>query len=108
MNRWFGKIGFADTVETAPSVWSEVITERSYYGDILRNGRRLQSDQQVNSNVTITNQISIVADAYINDHFYNMRWIEFMGAKWKVSEVDASQPPRLVLTLGELWNENET
>lgn len=108
MNRWYGKVGFAETVETAPSIWSDVITEHPYYGDVLRNNRRLQDNQQINSDITVSNQISILADAYANDHFYNIRWIEFMGSKWKVSEVDASQAPRLILTLGELWNEDET
>jgi hypothetical protein len=33
-----------------------------------------------------------------------MRYVEFMGAKWKVSSVDATKRPRLVLTLGGLYN----
>ena len=108
MNRWYGKIGFAEQVETAQSVWTEKITERTYRGDILRNTRRLQDSQQINSNISISNQISVVGDSYIRDHFVDMRWVEFMGAKWKTTEVDASQAPRLIITLGELWNEDET
>ena len=104
MNRWCGKIGFAEQVQTAQSVWTEKITERTYRGDILRNTRRLQDSQEkISYNISISNQISVVAD-----HFVNMRWIEFMGAKWKATEVDASQAPRLIITLGELWNEDET
>ena len=64
--------------------------------------------QQINDNISISNQISVVADAYIRDNFINMRWIEFMGAKWKATQVDASQVPRLIITLGDLWNEDET
>ena len=102
MNRWCGKIGFAEQVEIAHSVWTEKITERTYRGDVLRNTRRLMDSQQINDNISISNQISVVADAYIHDHFINMRWIEFMGAKWKATQVDASQSPRLIITLGEL------
>ena len=69
MNRWCGKIGFAEQVESAPSVWTEEITERIYRGDVLRNTRRLQDLQQINNNISISNQISIVGDAYIRDHF---------------------------------------
>ena len=94
MNRWCGKIGFAEQVETSQSVWTEEITERTYRGDILRNTRRLQNSQQINDDISISNQISVIGDAYMRDHFINMRWIEFMGAKWKAAEVDASQPPR--------------
>ena len=108
MNRWYGKIGFAEQVETSQSVWTEEITERTYRGDILRNMRRLQDSQQINDDISISNQISVICDAYMRDHFINMRWIEFMGAKWKATEVDASQSPRLIITLGSLWNEDET
>ena len=108
MNRWYGKIGFAEQVEVAQSVWTEQITERIYRGDILRNTRRLQDSQQINSNISISNQISVIGDAYIRDHFVDMRWVEFMGAKWKATEVDASQSPRLIITLGERGNEDET
>lgn len=109
MNRWYGKIGFAEQVETAQSVWTEQITERVYRGDVLRNTRRLQDQhEKIGYDISISNQISVIGDAYIRDNFINMRWIEFMGAKWKATEVDASQAPRLIITLGELWNEDET
>ena len=108
MNRWYGKIGFAEQVEVAQSVWTEQITERIYRGDIIRNTRRLQDSQQIKSNISISKRISVIGDAYIRDHFVDMRWVEFMGAKWKAIEVDASQAPRLIITLGELWNEDET
>ena len=102
MNRWYGNSGFAEQVESSQSVWTEEITERTYRGDILRNMRRLQDSQQINDDISISNQISVIGDAYMRDHFINMRWIEFMGAKWKAAEVDASQSPRLIITLGEL------
>ena len=108
MNRWCGKIGFAEQVQTSQSVWTEKITERTYRGDVLRNTRRLMDSQQINDNISISNQISVVADAQIRDNFINMRYIEFMGSKWKATQVDASQAPRLIITLGELWNEDET
>lgn len=103
MAKFFGEIGFAEYVETAPGVVSEQITERSYYGDLLRNTRRLQAADQVNDNINVSNEISIIADPYANEHFYAMRYVKFMGAKWKVSNVEV-QYPRLNLTLGGLYN----
>ena len=103
MAKFFGEIGFAEYVETAPGVVSEQITERSYYGDLLRNTRRLQAADQVNDNINVSNEISIIADPYANEHFYAMRYVKFMGAKWKVSNVEVQQP-RLNLTLGGLYN----
>ena len=104
MAKFYGKIGYVETVETSPGVWEEKITERNYYGDMIRNTRRLQSADQLNDNINIANEFSIVADPYAMDNIYSMRYIEFMGAKWKVSNVDASTRPRLILTVGGLYN----
>ena len=103
MAKFFGNIGFATYVESAPGVVSEMIEVRAYYGDLIRNTRRLQSADQVNDNINVANEISIIADPYANEHFYAMRYVEFMGAKWKVSNVEV-QYPRLILTLGGLYN----
>ena len=103
MARWSGHIGFIAMSETKPGVWKEVATERKYYGDLIRNTRRLQSSGNVNDNVTISNEISIVADPFANENFHSIRYAEFMGTKWKVSSVDV-QYPRLILSLGEVYN----
>lgn len=103
MTKWFGVIGYAETVETTPGVWEEKIVERSYFGDVTRNTRRLQTTDQVNDNIDILNTISVVADPYAYQNYYAIRYAEFMGAKWKVSSVDV-QHPRLNLSLGGVYN----
>ena len=103
MGKFYGSIGYAETVETSPGVWVEQITERKYYGDVNRDSRRLQSANQLNDNINVSSEISIVADPYACNHFHSMRYVEFMGAKWKVSTVEP-KPPRLILTLGGLYN----
>ena len=103
MAKWFGKIGYAETVETAPGVWKEQITVRDYYGDLTRNTRRLQSADKVNDDLNISNELSIVSDPYAIKNFHSMRYAEFMGAKWKVSDIEV-QYPRLLLTLGGVYN----
>ena len=105
MTRWCGVIGYAETLEIEPGVWSEEFTERKYYGDLLRNSRRLQGSQQVNDDITISNQISILSDPYAVQHFHTMRYAELFGTKWKVSSVDV-QYPRLILELGGVYNGN--
>lgn len=106
MNKWYGVIGYADNVEVEPGVHEDIITEKSYYGDIIRNNRRIQNSGEINDNIIISNQISIVADPYAVQNIYNMRYVEFMGTKWKVSDVEV-QFPRLILSLGGVWNETE-
>lgn len=103
MAKFYGAIGFAEIDESVPGVHNEKIVERNYYGDLLRNTRRLESTSQLNDNLNIANEISIVADPYANDHFYAMRYVEFMGARWKVTNVEV-KPPRLILTVGGLSN----
>lgn len=103
MAKWFGKIGFAEQVETAPGVHVNKITEREYYGDVIRNARRLQTTDQVNDDINISNEISIVADPYAMNNFHSIRWVEWMGTKWKAINVDV-QYPRLTLSLGGVWN----
>ena len=103
MAKWFGTIGFADTVEIRPGVWEEQITEAKYYGDVIKNSRILQTGDQVNDSINIANQFSIVADPFAKNHFHKMRYIEYLGVKWKISTVE-DQRPRLILTIGGLWN----
>lgn len=103
MSKWYGKIGYAETAETDPGIWEEQITERSYYGESFRNTRLLQSSGNVNDNVNIANQISIVADPYANQNFHAMRYVEFMGTKWKITDIEV-QYPRLILTIGGIHN----
>ena len=103
--KWFGVIGYAETVETNPGVWEEKITERQYFGDVTRNTRRLQTTDQVNDNVDISNEISVVSDPYALQNFHAIRYAEWMGTKWKITNVDV-QYPRLNLSLGGVWNGN--
>jgi hypothetical protein len=104
MAKWYGNVGYADMVEVEPGDWQEQITARPYFGDTIRNSRMLQNSGGINDNVNISNQISIVADPYANSHIYNMRYAEFQGSKWKVTNVEV-QYPRLILTLGGLYND---
>lgn len=105
MPKWCGKIGYGVTEETSPGVWTEEIVERQYYGDIIRNLRRLETSDQVNDNVSVSNEISIVSDPYAFENFHSIRWIEFMGSKWKVTSVEV-QYPRLLLSLGGVYNDH--
>lgn len=105
MPKWYGKIGYGVTEETSPGVWTEEIVERQYYGDIIRNLRRLETSDQVNDNVSVSNEISIVSDPYALENFHSIRWVEFMGSKWKVTSVEV-QYPRLLLSLGGVYNDH--
>lgn len=102
MARWFGAIGFAEMMETSPGIHKQVITERQYYGEVLRNTFRYQGADQVNDNVNVSNEISIVSDLFAETHFHAIAYVEFMGSRWKVSNVEVARP-RLKLTIGGLY-----
>lgn len=103
MAKYYGAIGFGETVESKPGVWNEQITERNYYGDVLRLSRRFQSTSNVNDDVNYSNQLSIVADPYALTHFQNIRYAVWMGAKWKISNIEVAYP-RLILDVGGVYN----
>lgn len=103
MAKFYGVIGFAETVETEPGIWEEVITERNYSGDLVRNSRNIQPSDSVNDNINISNEISIIADPYAEQNFHNMRFVKFMGTKWKIKNVEVLYP-RLKLTVGGVYN----
>jgi hypothetical protein len=104
MAKWYGKIGYAETVEEKAGIWKEAITEKEYFGDLIRNTRKLQSSDKINDDINIANDISIIADPFANSNFHSMRYVEFMGAKWKILSVEV-QYPRLILTIGGLYND---
>ena len=105
MAKWYGKVGYIETKETSPGVWKPEVIERPYFGDVLRNSSRWSSSSDsTNDDLNINNQISIVADPFAYRNFHSIKYVEFMGAKWKVTSVDANQRPRLILTIGGVYN----
>ena len=103
MAKFYGEVGFAETVETSPGKWVDRIVERNYYGDVLQILRRLQSTEHLNDDVIVSNEISIVSDPYANLNFQQIRYVIWMGTKWKVSTARV-EFPRLILSLGGVWN----
>lgn len=103
MARFYDVIGFGHTEEGVPGVWKDVITERSYFGDIIRNSRELRDAQEVNQELSVSNSVSIVADAYASDNFFAIRYARWMGSLWAVTNVEV-QRPRLILRLGGVYN----
>lgn len=103
MARFFGAVGYGEQTETSPGVFQDVITEYNYYGDIVQNIRRYGPDDKINSDISVSNLISILADAYAREHFHAMRYVSWSGVLWTVQTVEV-QNPRLLLRLGEVYN----
>lgn len=105
MARWCGKVGYVlEQTEIKPGIWKDTIEERIYKGDAIKlTSRWSGNSDSINDDVTIDNQISIVADPFAYQNFTSMKYVEFMGAKWKITNIEV-QRPRLILTIGGLYN----
>ena len=104
MARFYGPVGYIEDAEiTGVDVHTHKPVERFYKGDLIKNTRRQENGVGVNDDISISNQISIVADPYAINHIYAMRYVKWMGNAWKVTSVDVEYP-RLILTLGGLYN----
>jgi|SRR5688572_839420 len=103
MTRFSGNVGYGIPTDKGDGVWDDVISERLYQGDVFRPSARHANDQKVNSDLTVGNAISIVADAYANNHFFAIRYVKWRGALWEVTNVDV-ESPRLILRLGGIYN----
>jgi len=105
MNRFSGKVGYGESQEvpTDSGIWVEVITELPYYGDVVRNSRKLENGESLNDNISVSNSISIVADEYATKHFFAIRYVIWQGVAWTVTDVEVKHP-RLILSLGKVYN----
>ena len=90
MAKFYGNIGFLDTVETEPGIWEETFQEKPYYGDLVRNTSRWQPAGKVNDDISLSNSISIVADPYASDNFQKIRYVEFLGSCFTVLKLICS------------------
>ena len=105
MTKCSGIIGYALAEETQPGVWTEVPTEKNYYGEVVKDNRRIVDQAQINGTINISNNISVVSNKFMLENMAFMKYLTFMGSKWKITSVDV-KPPRLILTIGGLYNGN--
>lgn len=105
MARFHGEVGYGDSVETPVNsgVWVDEITERDYYGDVVRNTRKLESGESLNDDIIVSNSISIMADEYAIQHFHKIKFVRWEGVVWSVTSVEVRRP-RLILSLGSVYN----
>lgn len=108
MAKFFGKIGYREVKEVRPGINLPVITEREYFGDVLRNiSQQQESSTTENDELRLSNEISVIADQWAYECFANIAYIEYIGVKWNVSRVEV-RPPRLHLFMGGVYNDPET
>lgn len=104
MAKFYGKIGFIETVEIRPGVWSQAVIEKTCVGDILSQSSKWNQNQEsTNGDVNISNRLSIILTPYVRNRIHTIRYIKFMGGYWNVDNIEI-QPPRLILSVGGVYN----
>lgn len=103
MARFSGDIGFAETQETLPGNWEDVIVEHHYFGDVLQNSKQNDQGDQVIADIRVTNSISVVADAFLRDNYLALKYLRWLGVRWLVTDVKVAHP-RLILQIGGRYN----
>ncbi len=103
MAKFYGEIGYAESSETSPGVWENTITERLYSGNVIRSTKRWQNGDKVNDDLTINNEISVVADPFAYNNFHTMKYVKWMGTSWEINSIEILRP-RIRLTLGGVYN----
>lgn len=105
MAKFYGKVGYGESVESpsGSGVWIDQITEINYYGDVVRNNTRMEAEDAVISDISVSNSISILADEYAIKHFFKIKYVRWEGVPWSVTSVEV-RAPRLILSLGSVYN----
>jgi hypothetical protein len=103
MARFYGEVGFGEVTDQGNGVHEAVVKYRMYYGSVLRNFRTTENDEKVNSDLRLNHVISIVSDEHANENTSAIRYVNYAGALWEVTQVEV-QSPRLLLTLGGKYN----
>lgn len=103
MARYYGKIGFISTVEQKPGIYEPKEIQKLYFGDIIKLSSKWQQGTGVNDDMGINMEVSIMADDFAYEHFSEIKYVEYMGALWKVTQA-VPERPRISLYLGGLWN----
>lgn len=103
MARYSGLVGYGVQVETTPGIWKTIDEARMMKGDIIRQNANIQDSGKVNDDITLNHRVSLVGDPYAFENYFNMKWVQIDGRKWKVTSIEV-QRPRLIVTLGGVWN----
>ena len=102
--KFYGAVGYSsNSYDPDTGISGEVVTEKSYYGDVLQNSRRYEGSDVINQNLTLENKFSILADEHAFQHFHDIKYVRWAGGVWQVTKVDV-QRPRLILTVGGVYN----
>ena len=102
MSRFSGKLGFVMTRETEEGVWLEDKIEIPVKGTIRSLYVRNDNNSSVNSNLRLTNEVSVLMNSKITTYLETLKYVVWKGSKWEVQSIGVNYP-RLTINLGGLY-----
>ena len=103
MAKCAGVVGYVTQKEHESGVWLPETVERKMHGDVIRAASSFNANEKVNEDVILQQRISLVGDQYAYANFTGLKYVTYLGVKWKVLSIEVNRP-RLVVTLGGIWN----
>lgn len=105
MPKFYGAIGYALPEEIKPGVVAYTnIAERMYKGDFVKRTTKWNPSDDLNDNLELQDDISIVADEYAYTHSNFMKYATLFGTKWRIKSISISRP-RITISLGGVYND---
>lgn len=102
MSRFSGELGFVMTRETEEGVWLENKVEIPVKGTIRNLHVRNDNSSSANTNLRLTNEVSILLNSKINTYLETLKYVIWKGSKWEVLSIGVNYP-RLTINLGGLY-----
>ena len=90
------------TRETEEGVWLEDKVELPAKGTIRSLYVRNDNNSSVNTNLRLTNEVSILLDSKIQTYLSTLKYVIWKGSKWEVQSIGVNYP-RLTINLGGLY-----
>ena len=90
------------TRETEEGVWLEDKIEIPVKGTIRSLYVRNDNNVSVNSNLRLTNEVSILLNTKIQTYLETLKYVIWKGSKWEVQSIGVNYP-RLTINLGGLY-----
>lgn len=103
MAKYAGLVGYVTQEEVEVGVWAPVEDEHMMRGDIIGKGNSFTQADKVNDDINLSNRISLMGNEFAWKNYTHIRYVHYLGEKWKVTSIDV-QRPRIIVTLGGVWN----
>lgn len=104
MPKYKGIVGYITEVETSTDIYESVPVEKERILTLEKNSSTWNGSEKVNYDVSLSNRLSFIADPFARTNYQSIRYIIYNGAAWDVLSIDISNPPRIFLTIGGIYN----